>query len=155
MWRRTSVLEDSAINKRTRNASGVILSNKQSCHSTRILFLFNMFSTKDICLYLAILSTLWKENQSIHESRIILSNTNLRFSPGNYPGQILSTFIDENNLLMSCAKLSNQNTLCRIFDINGVLPNQCRLFQRDINLHGTIMSSSIDNYGDVCKKNHQ
>ncbi|CAF1308332.1 unnamed protein product [Adineta ricciae] len=104
-----------------------------------------MFSTKHICLYLAILSTLWKENQSIHESRITLSNTNVRFSPGNYPGQILSTFIDENNLLMSCAKICNQNTLCRIFDINGVLPNQCRIFQGDINLHGTIISSSINN----------
>ncbi len=100
---------------------------------------------KDIYFSLTILLSICDVNQSIYQSQIKLSDNGFQFSPVNYPGQILSTSINENNLLMSCFMLCNENDLCRIFDINGVVSNQCRLFQGDINIHGSPIPSSISN----------
>jgi hypothetical protein len=41
--------------------------------------------------------------------------------------------------------LCSQNILCRIFGINAVISNQCRLFQGDMNIHGNVIPSSLNN----------
>jgi hypothetical protein len=104
----------------------------------------------------------------VYQSQIKLSNNGFQFQPVNYQGQILSTVVIGNNLLKSCALLCNENILCRIYDINAVISNQCRLFQGDMNIHGIIISSSIANaqvgniqfsnalylnYGESCSSN--
>ncbi len=105
-----------------------------------------MFLIKYICFYLTIMLSISNANQSVYQSQIILSDNGFQFQPVNYQGQLLSTsFINGNNLLKSCSTLCNENILCRIFDINGVVPNQCRTFQGDIIIHGNITSSTINN----------
>lgn len=104
-----------------------------------------MFLMKDICFRLTIILSILNVNHCVYQSIIKLSDNGFQFQPVNYQAQILSTFVDGNNLLKSCFTLCNENILCRIFDINGVISNQCRLFQGDINIHGIIVSSSITN----------
>jgi len=127
-----------------------------------------MFLTKNICFRLTIILSIVNDYHCVYQSQIKLSNNGFQFQPVNYQGQILSTVVIENNLLKSCALLCNENILCRIFDINAVISNQCRLFQGDINIHGIIISSSIANaqvgtiqfsnalylnYGESCSSN--
>ena len=104
-----------------------------------------MFLIKYICLYLTIILSILNGNQGIYRSRIKFSNYSFQFQPDNYQAQIISTFLDEINLLRTCSILCSENILCRIFDINGDVSNQCRLFQGDMNIHGSIISSSINN----------
>jgi hypothetical protein len=104
-----------------------------------------MFLIKHICFSLTIIFSISNVNQCIYQSRTILSGNGFQFQPVNYPGQILSTFIYGKNLLKSCSMICNQNILCRIFDINAVVPNQCRTFQGDIIVHGNMTSSTINN----------
>jgi hypothetical protein len=98
---------------------------------------------KKICFYLTIILSILNGTEGIYRSQIKLSDYGLQFQPVNYEGQILSTFVQVTDLLKSCFILCNENILCRIFDINAVVPNQCRLFQGDI--YGIINSSLINN----------
>jgi hypothetical protein len=104
-----------------------------------------MYLIKHIYFYLTITLSISNINQCIYQSRTTLSGNSFQFQPVNYPAQILSTFINGKNLLKSCSILCNQNILCRIFDINAVVPNQCRTFQGDIIIHGNITLSTINN----------
>ena len=105
-----------------------------------------MYRIKHIYFYFTILLSILNGNQGIYRSQIKLSNNAFQFEPVYYSGQIVSTTIEsEINLLKSCSLLCSQNILCRIFDINGIVSNQCRLFQGDINIHGNITSSSNTN----------
>jgi hypothetical protein len=125
-----------------------------------------MFLIKHICFYLIIILSISNvneclnrpakkssvinlpliQNPSIYQALIKLSDNGFQFQPVNYAAQILLTsLITGKNLLKSCSTLCNENILCQIFDINAVVPNQCRTFQGDIIIHGNITSSTTSN----------
>jgi len=104
-----------------------------------------MLSMQHLCFCAVIVPSLFNGYQSIYQALIQSSDEGFQFLPVNDAAQLLSTFISGSNLFGSCSLSCNQNILCRTFDINGEVPNQCRLFQGDIHTHGSIVPSSVSN----------
>ena len=101
-----------------------------------------MASTQYLHLCLLFFVPLFNAEQDIYQSKVIVSNTGFQFSPVNYNAQLLSEFINDRNAFRSCLTECNRNPLCRVFDVGAVEQNQCRLFQGDMLVHGTMIASS-------------
>jgi len=97
------------------------------------------------CFYAMTVLSLFNGHQSNDQALIQLSNDGFQFLPVNSAAQPLSTFIGGSNLFGYCTLSCNQNILCRTFDINGEVPNQCRLFQGDRHTQGSIVPSLVSN----------
>ena len=106
---------------------------------------YGMASTQCLSACLLLFLTLSNADQDIYQSKVIASNAGLQFTPVNYDAQLLSVFVDARNAFRLCLTECNRNPLCRVFDVGSVELNQCRLFQGDMLLHGTMIASSNAN----------
>ena len=79
-------------------------------------------------------------NHNIFSAKIKLSNPGTQFVPVVMSAQLISSTLT--NTVKKCSILCTNNILCRIFDYGVSLPNQCRLFEGDLNTLGQIIPSS-------------
>jgi hypothetical protein len=79
-------------------------------------------------------------SQQPFQSRSIFSPKGTQFVPVNEPAQLLSTI--NTSSLKTCAIKCNENILCRIFDYGVSALQQCRLFEGDPYISGSIVLSS-------------
>ena len=101
--------------------------------------------------------------QNIYQSLSISSTAGTRFYPANRPAQLISSIVV--NSWKLCAIQCNRNTLCRVFDYGSTHANQCLLFEGDLGILGTVVSSTMpdsrvgiiqlkpslfDQYGQTC-----
>jgi len=81
------------------------------------------------------------QSQYTYQSLIVASNQGNQYSPIAASAQFISSSIV--NSFKLCAISCNQNTLCRVFDFGGIVSQQCRLFEGDINTLGSIIPSPM------------
>ena len=76
----------------------------------------------------------------LYQSLTMVSNKGYQYSPVVPTVQLISSTMV--NSLQQCAMACNINPLCRMFDFNANIFQQCRLFEGDTDTLGTIISSS-------------
>ena len=80
-------------------------------------------------------------SQCVYQSLMLASDQGLQYSPANPSIQLLSTSFYLS--WASCANACNNNHMCRIFDYGAIEPSQCRLFEGDLGVMGSLASSSL------------
>lgn len=75
-----------------------------------------------------------------YQSLLLASNQGLQYSPANSSIQLLSTSFHLS--WTSCANACNNNPMCRIFHYGAIETEQCRLFEGDLGVMGSLVSSS-------------
>ncbi|CAF1136835.1 unnamed protein product [Adineta ricciae] len=87
-------------------------------------------------------------SQDVYQSKFTLSIPGTLYEPANKDAQyIISVFVSS---FMQCAIQCNWNSKCRVFDYGAMQSNECRLFEGDIGVLGSIgMSSTPDSNGGL------
>ena len=87
-------------------------------------------------------------SQDIYQSIFLLSIPGTQYEPANKDAQyIISVSVSS---FMQCAIQCNWNSKCRVFDYGAMQSNECRLFEGDIGVLGSIgMSSRPDSNGGL------
>ncbi|CAF1093282.1 unnamed protein product [Adineta ricciae] len=82
-------------------------------------------------------------SQTFSQSRFDYLSPGKQFLPANFSAQLISTL--STNSLRRCAIACHMQSLCRIFDYEVYLLQQCRLFEGDLTTMGSAISSPSAN----------
>ena len=82
-------------------------------------------------------------SQTFSQSRFDYLSPGKQFSPANLSAQLISTL--STSSLRRCAIACHMQSLCRIFDYEVYLSQQCRLFEGDLTTMGSAISSPSSN----------
>jgi hypothetical protein len=78
--------------------------------------------------------------QATYQSLILTSNQGLQYSPSDLATQLISSsFVSS---FGACSVACNNNPMCCILDYSAILAGQCRLFEGDVGVMGSLISSS-------------
>ena len=98
-----------------------------------------MVNTFNMAITLILLPTI--SSQSIYQSLIDLSHLGRQYSPSNPAAQFLTAIYV--STFGACAVACNNNPLCQVFDYNALDRQQCRLFEGDLQLMGSVIDASF------------